>query len=190
MNMRKAILAILGVAALAAAVPAAAQDRGLYLGGSVGLARYKDTCDDLQVLGATSCDGEDAAFRIFAGYSFSRYFAVETAYVNLGNVAAAVGGVISDADTDGMDLTTVLTVPLFDRLSAFGKIGFYRLRTTIESAGVRSGETDSGFTYGLGVGYDLGRLGIRFDWSRYDNIRAITGEDSVDVYSVGALFRF
>lgn len=188
----KAILAILGVAALAAAAPAAAQDqyRGFYVGGSVGMVQYKDTCDDMQALGATSCDREDAGFRFFAGYSFSRYFALEGAYVNLGNTAAAAPGTVFDADTHGVDLTTVLTVPLFDRLSAFGKIGLYRLRTTIESTGGRSGETDSGFTYGLGVGYDLGRFGIRFEWTRYDNIRAIAGEDSADVASVGALFRF
>jgi hypothetical protein len=190
MSTRSAILAILGVAALAAAAPAAAQDRGLYLGGSVGLVQYKDTCDDLQALGATACDREDAAYRVFAGYSFSRYFAVETAYVNLGNVTAAAGGALFDADTHGMDLAAVLTARLFDRLSAFGKLGLYRLRTTIEAAGGRSGETDSGLTYGLGLGYDLGRLGIRFEWTRYDNIRAIAGEDSADVLGVGALFRF
>jgi hypothetical protein len=190
MKMSKAILAILGFVAVAAAAPVAAQDRGLYVGGSVGLAQYKDTCDQLSGAGATSCDNDDAAFRFFAGYSFNRYAALEAAYVNLGNTAAAVGGALFDADTHGADLVGVLSVPVFDRVSLFAKLGIYRLRTTVESAGGRGGDTDSGFTYGLGLGYDLGRLGIRFEWQRYDNINGIAADETADVFSVGALFRF
>lgn len=190
-------LLLMGFLAAAAAVPAAAQDRGIYLGGSWGQAEYADTCDDLALI--SGCIDNDNAFRFFAGYQFNRNFGLELGYADLG-VVRAEGTFLGTptrfvAETTGFDLTGVLSFTVVDRLSLFGKLGAYRMRTEVDlnfgGAESRDGETNSGLTYGLGLGYELGILGVRVEWQRYDNVGGgSTGEDTVDFFSIGALLRF
>lgn len=190
-------LLLMGFLAAAAAGPAAAQDRGIYLGGSWGQAEYADTCDDLALI--SGCIDNDNAFRFFAGYQFNRNFGLELGYADLG-VVRAEGTFLGTptrfvAETTGFDLTGVLSFTVVDRLSLFGKLGAYRMRTEVDlnfgGAESRDGETNSGLTYGLGLGYELGILGVRVEWQRYDNVGGgSTGEDTVDFFSIGALLRF
>lgn len=190
-------LLLMGFLAAAAAGPAAAQDRGIYLGGSWGQAEYADTCDDLALI--SGCTDNDNAFRFFAGYQFNRNFGLELGYADLG-VVRAEGTFLGTptrfvAETTGFDLTGVLSFTVVDRLSLFGKLGVYRMRTEVDlnfgGAESRDGETNSGLTYGLGLGYGLGILGVRVEWQRYDNVGGgSTGEDTVDFFSIGALLRF
>jgi hypothetical protein len=52
-------------------------------------------------------------------------------------------------------------------------------------------KTGSSFTLGAGVEYSLGKLGVRAEWQRYDNVATGTvAENDVDVLSLGLLFRF
>jgi OOP family OmpA-OmpF porin len=189
-------LVVLGLLA-ATAAPAAAQDKGLYLGGSWGQAEYADTCDDLALI--TGCKDNDRAWRLFGGYQFNRNLALELGYVDLGTVRAE--GTFFGTPTTfigkarGVDLSGVLSFSIVERLSVFGKLGIYRIRTTTDvnfgGADSSEGETNSGLTYGLGLGYDLWKLGLRLEWQRYDNAGGgSTGEDTVDFMSIGALFRF
>jgi opacity protein-like surface antigen len=72
----------------------------------------------------------------------------------------------------------------------------YRARTTVDQQGPgvvtpHAAGTNSGFTYGAGVGYNLWKLGLRAEWQRYDSVgTGDTGEDTIDVFSVGAIVRF
>jgi hypothetical protein len=185
------ILAILGLAAAAAAGPAMAQEQGLYLGGSVGHAEVKDTCEGVTGI-AAACRDHDTAWRVFSGYRFSRHVSAELGFTNLGDVSAVTPtGSVLDAENKGVDGSAIFSIPLTGGLSALVRLGVYRMRTTVEFAGSRSGDTSSGFTYGLGAAYDLWRLGLRLEWQRYDSVGGpTTGEDTIDVFSVGALFRF
>jgi len=190
-------LVVMGFLAAAAAGPAAAQDRGIYLGGSWGQAEYADTCDDLALVGG--CKDNDNGFRLFAGYQFNRNFGLELGYADLG-VVRAEGTFLGTptrfvAETTGFDLTGVVSFTVVDRLSLFGRLGAYRMRTKVDLnlGGVdsRDGETNGGLTYGLGLGYGLGILGVRVEWQRYDNVGGgSTGEDTVDFFSIGALLKF
>ena len=190
-------LVVMGFLAAAAAGPAAAQDRGIYLGGSWGQAEYADTCDDLALVGG--CKDNDNGFRLFAGYQFNRNFGLELGYADLG-VVRAEGTFLGTptrfvAETTGFDLTGVVSFTVVDRLSLFGRLGAYRMRTKVDLnfGGVdsRDGETNGGLTYGLGLGYGLGILGVRVEWQRYDNVGGgSTGEDTIDFFSIGALLRF
>jgi OOP family OmpA-OmpF porin len=189
-------LVALGLIAAVAAGPAAAQERGIYLGGSLGTAQYKELCDDV-TLG--SCKEDDTGWRAFAGYQLNRNFALELGYANLGEVGAS--GLFLGLPTSfvtevkGFDLSAILSFPLMERLSLLARLGAYRLRTTadVDVAGAVSGagESNSGLTYGLGLGTDIGKLGIRAEWQRYENAGGgATGEDTIDFFSLGALFRF
>jgi hypothetical protein len=192
MHKTKTALSILGLAAALAAAPALADYKdGLYLGGSVGHAEVKDTCEGVTGIAAT-CRDHDTAWRVFSGYRFSRHLSAELGFTNLGDVSAVTStGIVLEAQNKGVDGSAIFSIPLTGGLSALVRLGVYRIRTTVEVPGSRSGETSSGYTYGLGAAYDLWRLGLRLEWQRYDSVGgAITGEDTIDVFSVGALFRF
>lgn len=194
MTNGKKIVALLGFLAAAAAGPAAAQDRGLYVGAQAGVVQYHQTCNNLVVV----CDDKDGGARGFVGYQFNKYWALEGAYANLGSAKLSGTGnsgapVQGELAVEGFDLLAVGTVPLTDRLSFLGKVGAYRMRANFEetTSGTNSGETSAGFAYGLGLGYDLGKLGIRAEFLRYDNVGgARAGEDSLFLMSLGLLFRF
>lgn len=191
-------LVVLGMLGTAAAAPAAAQETGVYLGGSLGYSQFKDTCKGLII----PCDGNDTAWRAFGGYQFNRYIALEAGFGNLG---AATGAGIMNTGTPGdfkveikqaWDLTALLLMPVTSRLSALARLGMYRARTTHDetAAGfpdIHQAGTNSGLSYGAGVEFRLGVVGLRAEWQRYENVGvASTLEDDIDVFSVGALFRF
>jgi OmpA-OmpF porin, OOP family len=204
----KAALAVLGMLAALFAAPAAAQGSdasGIYLGGSLGYSQYKDTCKNLFI----PCDDEDTAWRIFGGYQFNRNWAAELGFGDFGETHGsgpipAGGEAAFRTRSYGVDLTGIGTFYLTQRLSLFGRLGAYMGRTTrdIEFTNfpnVHEAKTNSGVTYGAGVGYNLGRLGLRVEWQRYDNIGTnqnsgieggASGTDEVDVFSLALLFRF
>jgi len=194
MTNGKKIVALLGFLAAAAAGPAAAQDKGLYVGAQAGVVQYQQTCDNLVVV----CDDKDGGARVFLGYQFNKYWALEGAYADLGSAKLAGTGnagqpVQGELRVEGFDLLAVGAYPLTDRLSLLGKVGAYRMRANFEEAnsGTNSGQTSAGFAYGLGLGYDIGKLGIRGEFLRYENVGgASVGEDSLFLMSLGLLFRF
>jgi OmpA-OmpF porin, OOP family len=196
-------LVVPGFLAAAAAGPAAAQDPGLYLGGSVGYSQFKDSCKELPV----PCEGEDTAWRAFGGYQFNRNVAVEVGFANLGKATGSgpldpavfpTGGQGSFQREikEAWDLTAVFGIPVTDRLSGLVRAGMYRARTTLNVqqtgfADTHEGATNSGFSYGAGAEYRLGLLGVRAEWQRYENVGAgNTGEDDIDVLSIGLIIRF
>jgi opacity protein-like surface antigen len=90
----------------------------------------------------------------------------------------------------------VFSIPVATRLSVLLRLGAHYVRTNVDQQGPAFGtlheaKTGTGFTYGLGAEYSLGKLGVRAEWQRYDNVAGGTlAEDDVDVVSVGLLFRF
>jgi OOP family OmpA-OmpF porin len=196
MKIGRRLVASVGLLAAALAGPAAAQDPGLYAGGSFGVSQYKESCQNLMV----RCDDRDAAWRAFAGYQFSRYLAAEFAYVDLGKIRfegdiPGVGAAEQDTKVKGFDLVGVIFIPVAERLSLLGKAGAYRARVSSEQliAGVPESraETSSGFTFGFGAELRVAGLGIRAEFQTYQNVGGQnTGEDDVTLYSVGLLWRF
>jgi len=190
---------VIGLALAAALVagPAAAQDEGLYAGGSAGYVASKDRCKFL----AIPCDGEDAGWRLFAGYQFNRYIAAEFGFANLGEVTgqgtiggAPAGFIVETKET--FDLTAVLSIPVTARLSALARAGMYRARTILEQQvtgfpATHDAGTNTGFSYGLGAEYRLGRIGLRAEWQRWENVgNDFISEDELDMLSLGVLWRF
>ena len=206
--MKKGVLAAMVIMAALVAGPAAAQTKdpsGIYLGGSVGYSQYKDTCKNLFI----PCDDDDGAGRVFAGYQFNRNWAAELGYGDFGDAQGsgpipAGGNATFKTHSYAFDLTGIGSVYLTQGLSLFGRFGVYMGRTTrdIEFTNFPStndSKTNSGFTYGAGLGYNLGRFGMRAEWQRYDNIGTNSnsgivgggsGTDEVDVFSLAFLFRF
>lgn len=185
----KAGLAILGLTcALAFAVPAAAQDTGFYVGGAFGQVDFQDFCEGISGPGV-SCDEKDTAWKILGGYQFNRNLAVELGYANLGEVSASGPGGSATVETTAWDVAAVGSFPVIDKLSVYGKLGLFRADFEGRSSvGATLDESESGFTFGIGLRYDVTRnLGVRAEWQRYNEV---DGELDADVLSIGAVWRF
>jgi OOP family OmpA-OmpF porin len=179
------------VAGLLAALagPAAAQETGLYFGGSIGQAVYKASCE--KAVFAGTCKDNDTAWRAILGYQLSRNYALEVGYAYLGELESEGLLGTSTAEAKGFDLSVLANMHLMDRLSLLGRFGAYRLRANSEGASVTDAETSGGFTFGLGLAYDLGWLGLRAEWQRYDGVGyGSIGEDDIDFLSLGVRLTF
>jgi OmpA-OmpF porin, OOP family len=189
----KAGLAILGLSsAIAFAVPATAQDRGIYAGASIGQATAKDACVNLVGTGI-SCDDNDTSWKIFGGYQFTRNFAAELGYADFGEATASFGSLRETIEATAFEIVGVGMFPVVDRLSVFGKLGFYRGEVDDTSNfGFSASESNTDLTFGLGARYDFTRnLAVRAEWQRYTDLGGPSiGESDIDVISIGVLWKF
>ena len=184
---------LLAVASLVAA-PAAAQ--GFYVGAHFGEATYKGSCDDV-----STCDNSDTAWRVLGGYQFNQNFAIEAGYADLGEISGrdntGFGTGTATAQATAMDVVAVVMLPLANRFGLYGKAGIYRAEvdTHVSLPGLGSdsaSESNNGFTFGAGVSFSLAQnIALRGEWQRYREVGGDeTGEDDIDVLSVGVVFRF
>ena len=84
-------------------------DSGRYVGGNVGLAEVDELGED------------DMSFKILGGYQINRNFGVELGYTDFGKVSVAPG---IDVKGNAIELVGVGTLPLNDKFSLIGKLGF------------------------------------------------------------------
>jgi OOP family OmpA-OmpF porin len=169
-----------------------AQESGVYLGGALGQAKFKEWCD---VSGApagfvlTACDDKDSAWKLFGGYRFNRYVAIEATYVDWGDATATVGGPTAiSAEQQSMGVAAVGSLGLGPQFSVFGKLGFLRTEQKIRRASATQTTTVEGdeteLHYGLGVKYHFtANWAARAEWERTEKLE-------VEMLSIGAEFRF
>jgi OOP family OmpA-OmpF porin len=191
-----------------AADPAA----GWYLGAGVGKsnATHLDGIDTtLANYGITSrsiTDDTATAWKLFGGYQVNRYFGVEGGYAKLGqsNFTSSVTlpGTGTGSGTwdpkDAWSLSAVGYLPVVDRFSLFGKVGLayskvnFGYADTVGDAISASKHTTDPL-YGAGLKYDLTKeTSVRGEFERYQNIgdSSVTGQSSVNVWSVGLQYHF
>jgi len=201
----------IGAALFGASGPARAQAHW-YIGVTLGASNANISQEVVAVTGATSTvfltDSRDPGFKVFAGYRFNRYFAVEGGYAWLGEfqattqvTAPTTGALNADIRVIGLYIDAVGMLPVGDRFAAFAKVGWLGSETrtfrstsgTVTSGLNTNASTDqANLSYGLGVQYDLEKnVTLRFVWERYIKVGDVnTGEFNIDLYSGGLLFRF
>jgi OOP family OmpA-OmpF porin len=201
---------------LAAATASAwAQDKGWYLGASVGqsIIDASSAAIDEAIVGrgftaaATQADDTAPGWKLYAGYRALRYFAVEGTYVDLGKTSFDTqtlgppsqlhGNVRADAlSLDGMGL-----LPIGERFMVFARAGLFRWDSDAKLPAVVNGqatlvpEDGDGANLKLGVGGNLHlsrHFSLRFDYERYRGVgqEDETGTGDVDFYSAGFQLRF
>jgi OOP family OmpA-OmpF porin len=185
-----AVIAVLGLAAAAFALPAAAQTRGGYLGFAAGQSSYKfPSC-------TSPCDKEGRDYRLFGGFQLNRFAAVELGYQDMGKATFGPTQLKAWAwDLSAIGMWGVPLTPGGMGLSVLGRLGVYNgeLKAVTPSTGaeVKHGTTD--LTYGLGLQLDLSRvLGARVEWQRFSKMGGggVGSKNDVDALTVGALLRF
>lgn len=166
-------LGVLGIVALSAG-PMAAQAQGWYAGAGVGQA-------DLDVL-----DESDTSMKIFVGHQFNPNFAVEFAYVDLGEAEANILGVDVTASADGFELTAVGLLPLANNFNLLGRVGFLNWDADYDAGALSGSESGTDLTFGVGVQYDMSNtVAFRAEYQMYD-----VDDEDVNNLGVSALFRF
>jgi OOP family OmpA-OmpF porin len=202
---------LLAFGALACPV-AWAQDSGFYIGGNGGLSAA--TIDDRKIRAelanaglatpAISDNERDAGFKLFGGYRFCRYFALEGGYFNLEKFSFTAttvpdGTLAGSIRLQGANIDAVAILPFTDSFSAFGRFGanYAQARDHFGGAGavaVLDPSRDKSTTsdkFGFGLEYDFTeRLGARVEAERYRINDAVGNRGDIDMLSLGLLYRF
>ncbi|WP_345970684.1 OmpA family protein [Sulfurimonas sp. HSL1-6] len=193
---------------------------GFYIGGNVGYATGRvnetDTAEE-------ACNGDPACtvinstidenafgLKLFGGYLFNDFFAIEGGYFNLGELSfkhdTSTGETYKGtAKTQGLNADVVGHLPILSQLTAFARLGVMYAEVskdysysggTLYVNGVAKDMSPSqwgaGLKVGLGVQYDFTpRLGVRGEWEGYhmEEDASNSGLD-MSLWSVGVVYRF
>lgn len=191
---------------------ASAIESGWYAGANIG--QSSADIDDQRItrslLGsgfATTSMNEDersAAGKIFGGYQFNPYVALEGGYFNLGKFGytastSPAGSLSGDIRLQGLNLDVVGILPLTEKFSAFGRVGVIhaQARDNFSSTGLVNRpassprQNDTGYKFGAGVQYAFtDRLAVRGEVERYRINDAIGNKGDIDMATVGLVYRF
>jgi len=172
--------------------------------------------------GSESAESEDnaSAFKLFGGYAFNEYIAVELSYIDMGEVDAnssssgtffdsagnpiAVDGDLfatARASVDAFTLDANLSYPVASFAALFVKAGVYTANADLESSAGSSFSTESinesgtdsstGLHFGIGANFWVtDAIGLRAEWERLDNVEADGGESDVDLVSAALIYSF
>ncbi len=207
-------LRILGFAGFATlgSQSAIATDPGWYVGGNVG-----QSVAEIDKQGITSglldsglttislnSDAHDLGFKVFGGYQFNRYLAVEGGYFNLGKfgftaTTSPPGTLDGTVKLQGANFDVVGTVPVTDTFSAFGRVGVNHAESDGSFTGTGAvtvldsnpGDWDTSYKFGFGLQYDFTEyFSIRAEAERYRINDNIGNDGDVDLFSAGMMYRF
>ena len=172
-------LAAFGLAAIMLAATAQGQP-GFYAGASIGSSDFE--LDDGEV--AT----DDIGYKVFGGYDFNRYFAIELAYFDGGTLIEDIFDLT--LGVSGFIGSAVGSVPLGDSFALFAKLGYAAYDVDVDSAflGLQSeADSDSDLAYGAGLAVRFAeRWEIRVE---YEALDLSEGAD-FSMTSVSGLYRF
>lgn len=204
----------LSLAVLAAIVSqyAVADDAGWYVGGNVGQSRAKIDNERItnNILGAgftsvtISDDDRDVGYKLFAGYQFNKYFALEGGYFNLGKfgytaTTVPAGTLNGEIKLQGLNLDAVGLWPITEKFSAFGRLGanYAEAKDSFVGTGAvvvtnpNPSKRDTNVKFGLGLQYAFTEsTAMRLEAERYVINDAVGNRGDIDLISLGLVYRF
>jgi OOP family OmpA-OmpF porin len=190
--MKKVLLTL--VIAVALAAPAAATETGFYIGGGFGISSL-DVSDFNPEVADLAFEQDNFGVKLFAGYRFFKYFAVEAGYTDFGNVMVWEGGNLEFYEEGNVGISmwsgyAVGLIPVGDKVDFFGKLGYasWDLDNRFTSGGETEDLSTSGsdLAWGLGINFRFKKLGIRVegDWLK------IPDTGGVFLLSVSLMYNF
>lgn len=184
---------------------------GWYAGLGVGQSHYRDVASSIDSAVAsaggtsttTSVSPLSEGWKVYGGYQFNKYLAIEGGYTNLNDAhavttitAPSAGTLRTNVATDAWSLALVGTLPLTDKFSLMGKAGaaYVLPDVTTKASGSGSGTMASAAighdsyrpVYGVGASYALlDNLNLRAEYERFD-LKHI----NVDLLTAGVAMTF
>lgn len=191
---------------------AMADESGWYGGASVGQSRAE--IDNVGIARSLLGNGFSAAtvydqdrdigYKLFGGYEFNRYFALEGGYFDLGDmgftaITTPAGTLQGNIKLNGLNVDAVGTLPITEKFSALARAGLNYAQAkdsfggtgavSLPNPGAR--ERDLNYKLGVGLQYDFTRsFGMRAEAERYRIDDAVGNKGDVDLLSLGVVYRF
>jgi len=173
-------------------ISAEALDKPWYIGAGVGQSEADDACS-----GVSNCDDTDTGWKLFGGYRFTQYVAIEAGYVDLGEYSGSSGGISASAEVTGVTAHVVGTLPLHERFSLIGRLGtiYADVDAKASGFGVSVDEDDQFFAFAAGVGAEVNitdQFSLRAEYELFKDVGDddSTEEDDFYLASLSAVFRF
>ncbi|MBN1006917.1 outer membrane beta-barrel protein [Amphritea pacifica] len=180
---------LLGLGVVAFLSPAVANAGGGYLGASYGYTKLELSNTEkaaLNSFGITVTDDSDQGYKIFGGYRYNDYFAVEAFYADFGDLELSNGAVTVSEETSGYGLSAVGLLPVTENIDLFAKAGVMRWSIDATSnIGGTAGNDGNDITFGVGAEYTLDVVTVRAEMERFE-----IGDSSMDLVSVGLALNF
>lgn len=213
MNGKIAVLAAL-LSALALPVAASAADQtnwynNIYIGFDAGQAHYSGLTNAITpTAGVTSHTSDnDNSYRISGGYQFNKYWGLEAGWADFGSgevdlsSTSPAGTASAKIKAHGFFLLGTGAYPFTDQWSVFARLGGILGHKELDWTGTGSlaaftgtqSSTDWKVTYGAGVEWFFHpNWSARAAFDQYLNVgnQNKTGEDNINVISVGITYRF
>jgi len=173
-------------------------------GGFAGVG-FGQTSVDLECDLNISCnaDDSDTGFKIFGGYQFNPNFALEVAYLDLGEAKLSgtdsfLGSTTATIEVSGFNFAVVGSFPVGERFELMAKAGLFRwdLDANASSSVFGSGsESETGFDpmFGIGASFNFtSKFGVRVEYEKFLDVgdEDTTGQSDVDLISASLVFRF
>jgi OOP family OmpA-OmpF porin len=204
-------LGLVGCAVLNSPI-AMAEDSGWIVGMSAGQskARIDDQKISDQLLGAgyttTSINdfNLDTGVKLFGGYQFNKYFALEGGYFDLGKfgytATTVPAGVLNgNIELKGLNFDTVGVWPMTEKFALLGRLGlnYTQARDNFSGTGVivvtnpNVSTNTFNLKAGLGIQYSLVEsVNLRGEWERYRINDAVGDRGDIDMLSIGVVVMF
>jgi len=168
--MPRIVPILLGCLALGVSGTVLAGQPGLFFGGGMGYYRIRQDNFFNSTSGLTGSSGEHdfsdehTAYRAFLGVDFNRYLGIQGSYASFGKASSGGG----DIDSHGKGIAAVLSLPLTDSFSVYGKYGrLYWHKHYANGATSRSDDGSDPF-YGAGARFLISpALAFRLGYDRY-----------------------
>jgi len=164
---------------------------GFYLGGGIGDFSAAiddiDALDDINDVGIDFSDG-DNAMKIFGGYAFNRFFAVQLDWVDFGESSGSVTpSRTGTSDVQGLAPSVVGTLPI-GPIELFARVGYIFYDVDLNLSGGRViEESGEDLVYAAGIGIDvLDRLNLRLEYEEID----IAELDEADALWLNVAWKF
>jgi OmpA-OmpF porin, OOP family len=177
-------LTVAGTLLALMAGPALAQDdrnggsagentEGFYIGGGIGdfsaAVDEIDALDDIDDVGIDFSDGDNAT-KIFAGWNFNRFFALQGDFVDFGESSGFVSPTATGtSDVQGLAPSIVGTLPI-GPIELFGRVGMIFYDVDLNLTGGRLiDESGEDMVWSAGIGIDiLDRANLRLEYEQID----------------------
>jgi OOP family OmpA-OmpF porin len=164
---------------------------GFYFGGGIGDFSSSvdeiNSLDDIDDAGIDFSDS-DNALKLFGGWNFNRFFALQGDYVDFGESSGFVTPSVSGtSDVQGFAPSIVGTLPV-GPIELFGRVGmmFYEIDLNL-SGGRVIDDSGNDLVWSAGLGIDIkDRLNLRLEYEQID----IEELDEADAVWLNAAWKF
>lgn len=169
------------IAMTAVSMPAMATEQSPFYG-ALGSGAYR--------IESGGFDERAATAQLLGGYRLSERVAFEATYSRLFNASGKADGIGVKVDGNAWDLSTVLSIPMGNRFSPYGRLGwsYLDLDATANDDGitVRANDYEDAFSWAVGTSY---KLNPRFSLSgEYGQV--LVNDGDFDRVSLNLNYRF